>query len=112
MRGTRIPHLHGVKNYLNNYFAMYTRLTRSRKCVELASPGYMDFGDHLIINLLSPDHVRDFLCYEEHASLGYLGLGTIKKLLFEIFDIENFLILQSKFFRRLITSEIKLVSSC
>ena len=61
---------------------MYARLTRSRIRVELASPGYMDFGDHLIINLLSPDRVRDFLFYEEHASLGYLGLGTIKKITF------------------------------
>ena len=40
-RGTCIPHLLGVKNYLNNYLVMYKRLTRSRIRVELASPAYM-----------------------------------------------------------------------
>ena len=29
-RVTRIPRLLGLKNYLNNYFAMYIRLMRSR----------------------------------------------------------------------------------
>ena len=29
-RTTRIPRLLQVRNYFNNYFAMYTRLTRSR----------------------------------------------------------------------------------
>ena len=38
--GPRIPHLLGVKNYLNNYFAMYTRLTRSHLHADLASPTY------------------------------------------------------------------------
>ena len=37
-RETRIPHLHVVRNSLNNKFAMYTRLTRPRIRVELASP--------------------------------------------------------------------------
>ena len=51
-RGTRIPRLLGVKNYLNNnlprllgvrnylnnYFAMYTRLTCSHIRLQLASP--------------------------------------------------------------------------
>ena len=40
-RGTRIPRPLGVKNYLNNYFAMYKRPTRSRIRVELASPVYL-----------------------------------------------------------------------
>ena len=30
----------GVRNYLNNYFAMYTRLTRSHIHMDLASPTY------------------------------------------------------------------------
>ena len=30
--------------YLNNYFAMYTRLTRSRIREELASPAYLGLG--------------------------------------------------------------------
>ena len=54
---------------------MYTRLTRSRVRVELASPGYTSFGVRLIMNLLSPDRLRDFLFYEELASLGYLGFA-------------------------------------
>ena len=40
MRGTRIPRLVGVRNYLTNYFTIYKRLTRSRIRVELASPAY------------------------------------------------------------------------
>ena len=39
-RRTSIPRLLGFKNYLNNYYAMYTRLTRSRISVEFASPAY------------------------------------------------------------------------
>ena len=39
--GTRIPHLIGVKDYLNNYFAMFSRMSRSRTRVELASPTYL-----------------------------------------------------------------------
>ena len=40
MRGTRIPRLLGVRNYLNNYFA-YKRLTTSRIRVELEAPAYL-----------------------------------------------------------------------
>ena len=43
-RGTRIPGLLVVRNYLSNYFAMYTRLTHSRIRVELAPPAYLVFG--------------------------------------------------------------------
>ena len=39
-----IPRLFGVRNYLNNYFAMYTRLTHSRIRVELALPAYLGLG--------------------------------------------------------------------
>ena len=39
-RGTRIPRLLGVRDYLNHYIAMYKRLTRSRITVELASPAH------------------------------------------------------------------------
>ena len=35
----------------------------------------MGFGVHLIINLLSPDRLRDFLFYEKLASPGYLGFA-------------------------------------
>ena len=40
MRETRIPHLLGVKNYLNNYF-VYNRLSVSRTLVEVAAPAYL-----------------------------------------------------------------------
>ena len=39
-RGANIHRLLGVRNYFDNYSAMYKRLTRSRLCVELASPAY------------------------------------------------------------------------
>ena len=44
MRGTRIPSLVGVRNYLNNYMANYTRLTHSRVRVELASTVCLGLG--------------------------------------------------------------------
>ena len=44
MRGTRIPRLLEVRNYLNNYRAKYKYLTRSRIRVELASPAYLGLG--------------------------------------------------------------------
>ena len=50
-RGTRIPRPLGVMNYLNNYFAMYIRLTRSRVRVERASPAYLGLGIIYIIIL-------------------------------------------------------------
>ena len=40
-RGPRIPHLLGFKNYLNNYYAMYKRLMRSRVRADLTSPTYL-----------------------------------------------------------------------
>ena len=41
-RTLRIHRLVEVKNYLNNYFAMYTGLTRFRVGVKLASPVYLE----------------------------------------------------------------------
>ena len=38
--GSRIPRLLGVRNYLNNYFSMYMRLTLSRINADLASHTY------------------------------------------------------------------------
>ena len=43
-RGTRIPRLLGVRNYLNNYFTMYKRLTHSRIRVELVFSAYLWLG--------------------------------------------------------------------
>ena len=42
--GTRITNLLRVRYYLNNYFSISTRLTRSRIRVELASPAYLELG--------------------------------------------------------------------
>ena len=44
MRATRIPRLFGVGNYLNNYFAMYTRLIRTHIHADLASRAYLGLG--------------------------------------------------------------------
>ena len=44
-RGTRMPRLLGVRNYLNNYLAMYKRLTRSGTRVELASAAYVGLSN-------------------------------------------------------------------
>ena len=41
VHGPCIPHLLGVKNYLNNYFAIYMRLTHYRIRAELGSPAYL-----------------------------------------------------------------------
>ena len=41
MRGTRISRLLKVKNFLNNYFNMYKRKSRTRICMGLASPDYL-----------------------------------------------------------------------
>ena len=43
-RGTRITLLLRVRNYLNNYFVMYKRLTISRIRLELASLAYLGLG--------------------------------------------------------------------
>ena len=43
-RGTRIPSLLGVRNYLTNYFANYTHLTYSHIRVELASSAFSGLG--------------------------------------------------------------------
>ena len=40
-RESRIPRLLQVKNYLINFFAMYTCLTRFRIREKLASPAYL-----------------------------------------------------------------------
>ena len=44
MRGIRILRLLGDSYYLENYFAKYKLLTRSRKRVEFASPACLGLG--------------------------------------------------------------------
>ena len=43
-RGTLILHLLAVRNNINYYFALYTRLTHSRIRMEIASPAYLGLG--------------------------------------------------------------------
>ena len=50
--GTQIHHLRGVRNYLNNYFAKFKCLTRTRIRVELACPAYMGVG--IIYKIILP----------------------------------------------------------
>ena len=50
MRETRIPRQLEAEIYLNNYFIMYKRLTRSCIRVELATPAYLGLGTILPIN--------------------------------------------------------------
>ena len=54
---------------------MVQRLTRSRIRVELAYPGYIGFGIHLIIKLLVHARLNDFPFYVELAFPAYLWLG-------------------------------------
>ena len=42
--GTRIARLLGVRNYLNNYFNIYIRLSHFRIRMELVSPTYLGLG--------------------------------------------------------------------
>ena len=44
MRVTLVLRLLGVRNYLNNYFSLYKRVTRSRLHVELASAAYLELA--------------------------------------------------------------------
>ena len=76
--GPRIAHLHGVRNYLNNYFAMYKRLTRSRIRVVLTSPTYLGVRNYLnnefaIYTRLTCSHIHADL-----ASPNYFWLRIIK----------------------------------
>ena len=53
MRGTRIPWLYGFWSTFNYQL--------DSSYVELAFPGYLGFGDHLCINLLSPACLHAFI---------------------------------------------------
>ena len=55
-RGPCILRVLGVKNYSNNYFAIYTRLTHARLHVELASAAYLRLAI-IIIMILPCMHV-------------------------------------------------------
>ena len=61
-RVTRIPRLLGVNDYLNNYLAMYRRLTRFRIRMELASPAYFGLIIIWIINFPCIHVWRASLC--------------------------------------------------
>ena len=68
MRETRLPSLLWVKNYLNNYFVMYTRLTGSRILVWNSPPP----STFAMCTCLTRFRIR-----VEIASSAYLGLRII-----------------------------------
>ena len=74
---TRIPRLLRVRNYLNNYFALYKRLTRSRIHADLAFPAYLGFGIIYIIILAMYTRLTRSRIRVELVSPAYLGLGII-----------------------------------
>ena len=69
--GPRIPRLLGVRNYLNNYFAMYKRLTRSRV---LRLLGVRNYLNNYFAMYTRPTR---FPIHTDRASPTYLGLGII-----------------------------------
>ena len=54
--------------------------------------GYLGFGVNLVINLLSPAHLRAFLFYLEPASPGYLDCGVYVIIQFFSFVLRVFLL--------------------
>ena len=59
--------------------------------------GYLGFGVNLVINLISPAHLRTFLFYLEPASTGYLDCGVyvIINLFFFSFVLRVYLLSSS-----------------
>ena len=57
-RGTGIPRLLEVRNYLNNYFAMYTRLTRSRIRVDPGLFGVRNYLNNYFAMYTRPTRAR------------------------------------------------------
>ena len=49
--GIRIPRLLGLKNYLHNYFTVYTRLTRFLIYAKLEAPTNLGLGIIFHINV-------------------------------------------------------------
>ena len=79
MRETHLPQLLGVRNYLKNYFAMYTRLTRSSVRVELAPPPppLLEVKNYSNNNFALYTSSRHSSECAELVSPAYMGLGII-----------------------------------
>ena len=75
--GTRSPRLLGVRNYLNNYFAMCKRLTHSRIRVELAAPRLVGVSNYLNKYFARCTCLTRCPIQADLASNTYLGLGII-----------------------------------
>ena len=76
-RGTRIARLLGARYYLNNYFAMYTRLTCSRIQVEHASPACLRVRNYLNNYFANYTRVKHSHICVEFALPAYWLLGII-----------------------------------
>ena len=77
MRGTRIPRLHGVRNFLKKYFAIYKRLTHSRIPVQLATRCLLVVRNYFNNFLVNYTRLTHCCIHVELASHAYLGLGII-----------------------------------
>ena len=94
MRGTRIPRVLVVRNYLNNQFVNYTCLTHSRIRVELASPANLGlrinqqlFG-HTNMSVVLPytrgtriprllkvrNYINNYLALSKHLTRSIIGV--------------------------------------
>ena len=75
-RGTRSPNLLAVRDYLNNYFAMDTRLTfpytRGSQIPSLLEVRNYSNNDFVMYTRLTRSHIHSVLVFP-----AYLGLGII-----------------------------------
>ena len=87
MLGIRIHCLLGVRNYSNNYFAMYTRLAGSRIRVELASSTYLGVRNYLNNYLAMYIRLARSRIRMELASSVDLGLGIIEIIILPCINV-------------------------
>ena len=73
-RGTGIPRLFVVRNYLNHYLAMYTRLTRFHIHANRASPTILGFKKYLSNYYAMYKRLTRSRISGEFACPAYLGL--------------------------------------
>ena len=76
-RGTRMPRLRGVRNYLNNYFAKYKRLARSRIRVKTHMPRVVGVRNYLENYCAKYKRMTLSSIRLELASPACFGLGII-----------------------------------
>ena len=81
-RRTRIPRLRGVLNYLNNFFAMYTRLRTPVYAWNSHFPPTW-FRNYLNNYFAMYKRLTRSRVHVELASFVYLGLGIIQIIIFK-----------------------------